>query len=517
MPRIKLDNVKLFWMQVRPPNIPMSTIASYKWRPITDLPADTTRLEDDGLRQLAPLWAEQREELAASESIKEFNKRLLRRQAIETGLIERLYTFDHGITQLLVEQGLDASLIPHDASDRGAQHVVELIRDQHSAVEGLFTFVKQARQLSTSYVKELHQTLTFNQSSTEAVTPDGSIVEIPLLKGEYKKRPNNPRRADGAVHEYAPPEHVASEMDRLVALHREHENRGVAPEVSSAWLHHRFTQIHPFQDGNGRVARALASLVFLREGWFPLLVTNDQRAVYIRALEAADRDDLEPLVGLFAKAQRQAFQSAISTAKEVRDQERHVGARISALKDKFVQQSQTLSEEYEKAKSYARDLHAQALGRLKGLARDLDEQLSPHAPPSETFRFFADEDGGDTVRQGWHRYPIIESAKALGYFADLRSFSKWVRLVIDATNRAEIVVSFHAVGREFPGVINVSATFYTRAESGDGTTTITSVEPLTDDAFQILYTSDLPNLRRRFETWLDAVVTTGLAAYDRGL
>ncbi|MEM1042972.1 MAG: Fic family protein [Bacteroidota bacterium] len=495
----------------------MDTTSPYVWRPITDLPVDRADLEDDGLRQLAPLWEEQREGLAASESVQEFNKRLLRRQAIETGLIERLYTFDHGITQLLVEQGLDASLIPHDASNQGAQHVVELIRDQHSAVEGLFTFVKQDRQLSTSYIKELHQTLTFNQSSTEAVTPDGNIIEVPLLKGEYKKHPNNPRRVDGTVHEYAPPDHVASEMDRLVELHRAHEAQGVAPEVSSAWLHHRFTQIHPFQDGNGRVARALASLVFLREGWFPLLITNDQRAVYIRTLEAADRGDLEPLVSLFAKAQRQAFQSAISTAKEVRDQERHVGARINALKNKFIQQSKTLSEEYDKAKSYAQDLHTQAYNRLKALARDLGEELGPHAPPGETFRFFADEDNEDVIRQSWHRYPVIESAKSIGYFADLRSFSKWVRLVIDATNRSEILVSFHAVGREFPGVVNVSATFYTRAESGDGTTTITSVEPLTDDAFQILYTSDLTNLQRRFETWLDGIITNGLAAYDRGL
>ena len=38
--------------------------------------------------------------------------------------------------------------------------------------------------------------------------------------------------------------------------------RRTAREIEATWLHHRFTQIHPFQDGNGRVARALASLVF---------------------------------------------------------------------------------------------------------------------------------------------------------------------------------------------------------------------------------------------------------------
>ena len=56
--------------------------------------------------------------------------------------------------------------------------------------------------------------------------------------------------------------------------------RGVPVEVEAAWLHHRFTQIHPYQDGNGRVARALASLLFIKAGWFPVVVTRDDSAVH---------------------------------------------------------------------------------------------------------------------------------------------------------------------------------------------------------------------------------------------
>ena len=112
---------------------------------------------------------------------------------------------------------------------------------------------------------------------------------------------------DGSVHEYCPPEQVASEMDRLIQLHHLHKAQQIPPEIESAWLHHRFTQIHPFQDGNGRVARCLASLVFIQSGWFPLVLTRDDRAVYIEASEAADRGNLSSLVNLFAKTQKQAF------------------------------------------------------------------------------------------------------------------------------------------------------------------------------------------------------------------
>lgn len=47
--------------------------------------------------------------------------------------------------------------------------------------------------------------------------------------------------------------------------------------------------VHPFADGNGRLARALASVFLYRERSIPLLILADQRREYFAALEAADR------------------------------------------------------------------------------------------------------------------------------------------------------------------------------------------------------------------------------------
>ena len=46
--------------------------------------------------------------------------------------------------------------------------------------------------------------------------------------------------------------------------HRQHTAQRVPPDASAAWLHHRFVQIHPFQDGNGRLAEAISSLVLIQ-------------------------------------------------------------------------------------------------------------------------------------------------------------------------------------------------------------------------------------------------------------
>ena len=298
-------------------SVPPTAEVAHPWRPIEDLPAGWQDLADAALRQLADDWCGKREGLGAEAAIADFSERLKREWAIETGLIERVYALTRGITEVLIEHGLREELIPSSATDQDPALVFDMIRDHADAVDGLFDFVKRERRLSTSYVKELHVVLLAHQETASARDIFGRRVEMPLIRGDYKTRPNNPVRPDGLVHEYCPPEQVASEMDRLLAMHREHEGRGVRPEVEAAWLHHRFAQIHPFQDGNGRVARALATLVMIRAGWFPLVVTDAGRGDYIDALEAADGGDLGPLVRWFSGIQRRTFEGAIDVARGV--------------------------------------------------------------------------------------------------------------------------------------------------------------------------------------------------------
>lgn len=227
----------------------------HSWDFIKDYQADPADLAQPELKHLAGVWQEQRERLEQQDAFIRFNQRLHREWAIETGLIEQLYVLDRGVTQMLIDRGIDAALIPHGDGQNPAS-VAAMINDHQAAVESVFRFVKGERPLSTSYVKEMHAVITRNQQWTEAIDAQGKISRQGLLHGDYKRWPNNPLRPDGSTHEYCPPEHVAAEMDKLIELHHGHEN--LAPEVEAAWLHHRFVQIHPFQDGNGRVARALA-------------------------------------------------------------------------------------------------------------------------------------------------------------------------------------------------------------------------------------------------------------------
>lgn len=458
------------------------------------------------------VWLEQKADLEAHDAVLDFNKRLLRRWAIETGLIERLYTLDRGVTELLVERGLDASLVPHGSTNGDPEHVVQVIRDQHDAVTGLFDFVASSRELGTSYVKELHATLTANQSHADAVDALGRRVRVELRRGEYKRRPNNPREPDGRVHEYCPPEQVASEMDRLIEMHRGHESEGVAPEVQAAWLHHRFTQIHPFQDGNGRVARALATLVVLKSRGFPLVVANDQRGDYIDALRAADKGSLGPLVKLFAKIEKQALVGALGAADLARQDVQSREARIAAMRDTLEKRRTALVNERERAKATSGALQDMAEEKLETLRRELESALGHFAPPGRPFAFRVDRNHSGDDRTHWFRYQIVETAKALDYFANTGSFHAWVRLVLNTTVRAEILVSLHGRGPEYRGVVVASACIFEKDPVG-----ASNVEPLTDEPFQVNYKDDEQGVADRFSDWLDQALVAGLAAAHQRL
>ena len=80
----------------------------------------------------------------------------------------------------------------------------------------------------------------------------------------------------------------------------------------AAWLHHRFVQIHPFQDGNGRVTRALVTWHLVQHEYLPIVVTRDDRGDYIDALDAADDGDMTQLVAFTSRLHRRCVLQTLS-------------------------------------------------------------------------------------------------------------------------------------------------------------------------------------------------------------
>lgn len=469
-------------------------LTGYKWHPIGDLEGDPSSLTDRELVSLARLWSDQKEELIANGALQEFDQRLRREWSIETGIIENVYTLDRGVTRTLIAKGIDAALIPHSATDRDPTVVARILQDHYEALEGMFDFIGRQRPLSTSYVKEMHAALLRNQETYAAVDQFGHVFEKRLAKGQYKTEPNSPTRPDGTLHEYCPPEHVAAEMDSLIEIHNDQIARGVPTEVAAAWLHHRFTQIHPFADGNGRVARAIASLVFIRANWFPVVVKRDDWVRYIDALEQADRDDLRPLVRLLVEAQRTALIQASKIAYTLEPIATEDDA-IAAVRERLVQRGKLNPREWVIAKETAGTLVNVTAQHLNATSLKLHRDITTD---KTEFRF--------PVASG--KYASSRVLEIAGLNLDLAAYNANVQLELNTGRADSLNFFFHGIGPRFRGLIGV--TVYLHCDAA---------EPIMLDGglFQINYQEDAISAEARFRPWLERMIVQGLNEWRKTL
>lgn len=472
--------------------------------------------DSEELRALSRVWIERKSGMTASSVYEDFVKKLQREWAIETGIIERLYTWDRGVTEVLIEQGIDASIIAHRGglAESEARNIHAMITDHYEIVDGLFDYVKGDADITEVFIRGLHQQFTRHQDYTEGLSEHG-LVRIALEKGVYKSRPNSPRRADGNMHEYCPPEFTQEEMTALVKMYRESETSH-SPEVRAAWLHHRFTQIHPFQDGNGRVARALASLVFLREGLFPLVVRDADRIRYINALELADQGDLGPLVQLFARLQLDAILKALGLEQQV--QRTHDAASITAaavevLRDRFTKQRQARESAVNVSANRLFEILTQ---QLEERSADLNNQLrSVPAPDGHTFNARVSAEGNDSELRYYFHRQIIDVARRFSYFANTDRYHAWCRISIFTQNTFDYVTSIHGFGQGETGILVVTGFTYMRIPGEDGAIETLPTQPACVDVFQFNYAESTDSIERRFKAWLEDSIVMALAEWKR--
>lgn len=470
------------------------------------------------LRALSSVWQERKMALDEDGAYKEFIKKLQREWAIETGIIERLYSWDRGVTEVLIEQGIESSIIAHrgGVSQRDADHIQSLINDHLGIVEGLFGYIKGEEPLTEHFIRGLQAQFTAHQEYTEAVTATGEVIRVTLKRGEYKSLPNNPRRPDGEVHIYCPPERTKEEMEALIRMYRE-ADVAHPPEIKSAWLHHRFTQIHPFQDGNGRVARALASLVFLREGLFPLVIREADREQYISAMEAADAGDLGPTITLFARRQRDSILKALGLEQQVQQSkysDQIVESALQLLRSRYSQERQKASVVYEFADSL---LEKVSLDFSK-LVTSLDPQLRALTPPGKrAYQVRSNSSYNSSNNSHYFQRQIIDIARQHEYFANLERYRSWIRITFATEQDFDYVISIHGYGPGDSGILAVSAFTYIKAPREDGGTEPVALRPAATELFQFNYAESLDTIQRRFGEWLEASIAIALAEWKRTL
>jgi Fic family protein len=225
-----------------------------------------------------------------------YRKSLIAAAALNSGAIEGLHGSGRGLTLSVIENAVEWQPFVRRAEGSEAEAFVAAgIAGYDMALD----IATGANALSEAWIRSLHAVLCDPQETVRVFTErDGQRVEsfVPFERGSYKSLPNNVELVDGSVHWYCPVEDVPHEMRRLIETLRSPNFEAAHPVLQAAFAHYAFVAAHPFQDGNGRVARVLASIFLLRSASIPLFIYDDEKNEYFDALEATDRGDRQSFV-----------------------------------------------------------------------------------------------------------------------------------------------------------------------------------------------------------------------------
>ena len=90
-------------------------------------------------------------------------------------------------------------------------------------------------------------------------------------------------------------------MDELFVWYYENYKQLEIPELA-AHFHYKFVCIHPFIDGNGRVARLLMNLILMSNGYPPTVILKVDRKKYYRVLNQGNIGDLNPFLNFIGRS-----------------------------------------------------------------------------------------------------------------------------------------------------------------------------------------------------------------------
>lgn len=489
-------------------------MTTYLWRPIEPLSDQEKAIDLAAIRPLYDSWYAVRQQLAQTspENLNTFSRRLVRRLSIETGILERLYDIDRGTTEALVAAGFREDLVARSSTDIEPTRLISLLQDQEAAIQLVMDCVAQARPLTKGLLHELHAILTKHQDTTSAVDQFGHHLEIPLLHGKFKQQPNNPSRADGAIHEYCPPIQVDAEVDRFLGLLHQYGDED--PVIVATWAHHRFTQIHPYQDGNGRVGRALTTMILLQADLLPLVIDRDLRTAYLDALESADAGDLTNLANLFARLERNAILQALSIDldREITRERSLSSAVIEHLGAKLTARRRQQHLEYRTVNQLAMTLRTRARLKTQGALNELRDTVALIGEPE----IHMTDGGPDRANAHWYKFDVIKSSEGSGTYVNFGENHYFLKATFRLEReRLVFVVSFHHVGRELTGIME--ATAFARLESFEGSDDRESVTdaftPCALEPFVITWKTNERDIHDSFDTWLDAALAVAIKEF----
>ncbi len=217
-------------------------------------------------------------------------------------------TLTYGGTELLLIHGQVTGT--HELRE------IEEMKGHNLAIKKLRETVRENRPPTEAGLQELNRFLLQDAFWKPSLCPDGQQTRNKIIPGEYKTEANNLRLPDGDILQFTDPGEAPSRMEKLLAwINAELSQPTKHPLEIATEAQHEFFLIHPFGDGNGRMARLLTNYILMFCGYPPLIVRAGKKAAYHATLRQAGADTLEALRDFLAEALDESLDLALKAAQ----------------------------------------------------------------------------------------------------------------------------------------------------------------------------------------------------------
>jgi Fic family protein len=280
---------------------------------------------------------------------------------------------DYNETRLVVEQGLTIS-------GKSLQDTLEAKNLSHALTLFESLAGNGVGPITEADIRNLHRAVLQGVNDREA----GKYRDVQVA-------------ISGSLHKPPGPESVAPKMDELVQWMRNVDDN-VSPIVMATVIHTWFVWIHPFVDGNGRVARLLLNLSLMRHGYPIAIIAKEDRKRYYEALGESDQSgDLTPLINLVAQSVDESLEEYLRAVDEERENDEWAESLVSTLDN---------AQKVRSRNSY--DVWLSAMELLKNQFKRIADLLNEKAAGTVRLKF---KDYGDLEFEKYRALQKHQSAK----------------------------------------------------------------------------------------------------------
>ncbi len=240
---------------------------------------------------------------------------------VEGRIVQKL-RLDWNYNSLAIEgnslnYGETIAFIMHGVTAKGKPLKDHLdLKGHNKAIDFIMEIVKNFDRFTESDLRQLHELILVEPYEVDAVTPDGKPTKKMITIGSYKTSANHVQTKTGEIHYYASVEDTPAKMTDLMRwFNKMNHDSEVHPLIFATFFHHKFVAIHPFDDGNGRMARLLMNLILLKNHFPPIVVKLADRNEYYGALAQADAGDMSALISFLGENLIHSLEICLKGAK----------------------------------------------------------------------------------------------------------------------------------------------------------------------------------------------------------